>query len=88
MRARDQRQHRNLSAQYLKLGKMSRQKLPEQVRKPSPSSQDSGATRVTISGSSNLTKEIHRMQARAKGSQKPVTRTRGSGERITDDRVR
>jgi hypothetical protein len=24
MRARDQRQHRNLSAQYLKLGKMSR----------------------------------------------------------------
>jgi len=29
---------------------MSREKLPEQVRKPSPTSQDSGTTKVTISG--------------------------------------
>ena len=37
-----------------------------QVRKLSSSSQDSGATRVDHIRFENLTKEIHRMQARAK----------------------
>jgi hypothetical protein len=43
---------RNLdhSARLLKLGTMSRDKLPEQVRKLSPTSQDSGAPRVALSG--------------------------------------
>src|SRR5918997_3471478 len=63
-------------------------KLPDQVRKLSSSSQDSGATRVDHIRFENLTKEIHRMQARAKAPQRMVTRTRGSSKRITDDRVR
>ncbi len=34
---------------FLKLGKKSREKLPNEVRKPSPSSQELGVTRVSIS---------------------------------------
>jgi Ca2+-binding RTX toxin-like protein len=36
----------DLSARLLKLGKMSRDKLPKQLRRLSPTSRDSGATRV------------------------------------------
>jgi hypothetical protein len=48
----------SLYARSLRLGKMSREKLPEQVRKRSPTSRDSGAARVSVSGS-RTSKEIH-----------------------------